>query len=69
MNKNTLQQVAITNEDVQHLKGEALKAHRRYLSNGTEASYKLYKRLSKVWLDTKAKYDLQQLTKSQRSLF
>lgn len=69
MKNNQLKEVEILREDVEHLKSEAMRAHRRHLASGTEASYRLYKRLSSVWLQAKQKYDSQLAAKSQGSLF
>jgi len=69
MKANKLLQVEVSQQDVDHLKNEAMIAHRRYLARGSEASHKLYKRLAAVWLKAKDTHDSQLASKAQQSLF
>ena len=63
------QHVPVTAEDVQYLRDAALRAHRRYMATGEDSSFKLYKRMSSLWLKAKEKYDKQQSAGQDQTLF
>lgn len=69
MKKTSTPAKEITKEEVEHLREQALKVHRRYLVNEEDSTLQMYKRLASVWMRAKQKYDSQLAARSQKSLF